>query len=100
MSGKDGIGGDDLRDLPRFAESPRFTAPEKAALRLAEALSHAPADVSDAVYAETLQWWSAEQVIELAGVVAWENFRARFNRAFDVEAAGFAQGAVCAVAEH
>ena len=38
-------------------------------------------------------------MIELAGAVAWENFRARFNRAFDVEAAGFTQGGVCAIPE-
>jgi hypothetical protein len=36
-------------------------------------------------------------VVELASAIAWENYRARFNRAFDVTAEGFAEGSACAV---
>ncbi len=99
MSGNDGLTAEDLRALPNHATSARFSEMEKAALDIAAALSRAPAEVSDALYAAARKWLSAEQMIELAGAVAWENFRARFNRAFDVEAAGFTQGGVCAIPE-
>ena len=32
-------------------------------------------------------------------MIAWENFRARFNRGFDVANQGFSAGAYCALPE-
>ena len=32
-------------------------------------------------------------------MIAWENFRARFNRGFDVAAQGFSEGASCPIPE-
>jgi hypothetical protein len=32
-------------------------------------------------------------------MIAWENFRARFNRGFDVADQGFSEGAYCALPE-
>lgn len=93
MSGNDGVTEADLRALGQFETSEQFNAAEKAALRLAAAMSRAPATVSDEVYAEARLWLEGAQLIELAGAVAWENFRARFNRAFAVAAEGFSQGA-------
>ena len=37
-------------------------------------------------------------MVELTAAIAWENFRARFNRGFGIEAEGFSVGAVCPVA--
>jgi len=39
------------------------------------------------------------QLVELTTMIAWENFRARFNRGFDVEAQGFSEGASCPIPE-
>ena len=36
------------------------------------------------------------QLLELAATIAWENYRARFNRAFEVRSSGFSEGAFCA----
>jgi hypothetical protein len=33
--------------------------------------------------------------VELASALAWENYRARFNRVFNVGSQAFAQGGVC-----
>jgi hypothetical protein len=41
--------------------------------------------------------FTPQQLVELTSAIAWENFRARFNRAFAVEAEGFAECGVCAV---
>ena len=61
-----------------------FSAPEQALIRLADALSGAPVDVSDALYAELRSHFSEEALIELAADIAQENYRARWNRVFDV----------------
>ncbi len=43
----------------------------------------------DAVYAEAATHFSEAQLVELAATAAMENYRARLNRAFLVEAQGF-----------
>jgi alkylhydroperoxidase family enzyme len=61
-----------------------FTPPERALLRLTDALAGAPVEISDALYAELRSHFSEEQLIELAADIAQENYRARWNRVFDV----------------
>ena len=39
------------------------------------------------------------QLVELTATIAWENYRARFDHAFGIEAQGFSEGAFCAVRE-
>jgi alkylhydroperoxidase family enzyme len=65
-----------------------FAPPEVALLRMADALADTPSNVSDELYAELTRHFSAEQLIELAASAAQENFRARFNRVFDVGSDG------------
>jgi alkylhydroperoxidase family enzyme len=61
-----------------------FAAPEAALLRLADAMADTPSNVSDALYAELCNYFSVEQLMELTANAALENYRARFNRVFDV----------------
>lgn len=61
-----------------------FAAAEVALLRMADAMADTPANVSDELYAELRLYFSEEQLIELAASAALENFRARYNRVFDV----------------
>ena len=62
----------------------KFSAPEQALLRLADALANTPANVSEDLYAELRKHFSEEHLIELAADAAQENYRARWNRVFDV----------------
>ena len=40
------------------------------------------------------------QLVELAAAIAWENYRARFNRVFGVRPVGFCkEGTICALPE-
>jgi len=71
--------------LPDFRASDLFNGEEKAALALAEAMSATPATVSEDVFAEARRWFNDAQLVELAATIAMENYRARFNRAFNVE---------------
>ena len=61
-----------------------FSAAEQALIQMADALSGAPVKVSDDLYAELRRHFSEEQLIELAADAAQENYRARWNRVFDV----------------
>ena len=54
-------------------------------IELADAMVDAPANVSDDLYARLLHEFSEEQLMELAGQIAFENYRARWNRVFAVE---------------
>ena len=58
-------------------------------LRLADCLTATPADVPDEIYAAVRTMFGEAGVVELASAIAWENYRARFNRAFEVEQEGF-----------
>jgi alkylhydroperoxidase family enzyme len=65
-----------------------FAPPELALLRMADAMADTPSNVSDELYDELRRHYSEEQLIELAASAAQENFRARFNRVFDVGSDG------------
>ena len=43
--------------------------------------------------------FSERELVELSAAIAWENYRARFNRTFNVEAEGFSKGMFCPLPE-
>ena len=61
-----------------------FSPAEQLLLRLADAMADTPAHVSDELYAALRTHFSEEALIELAAGAAQENYRARWNRVFDV----------------
>jgi alkylhydroperoxidase family enzyme len=61
-----------------------FAPAEAALLRMADALADTPANVSDELYGELRKYFQEEQLMELAANAALENYRARFNRLFEV----------------
>ena len=86
-----------MLEIGNHRESEAFDDLERAVLDYAEALSRTPADTTDALV-ETLQKALGDEgLVELTTAIAWENFRARFNRGFEVPAQGFAEGACCAI---
>ena len=62
-------------------------------------LTTTPDSCSDELVAELRKSLDAQQIVELTTMIAWENFRARFNRGFDVAAQGFSEGAACPLPE-
>jgi alkylhydroperoxidase family enzyme len=58
-----------------------------------------PVEVPDKVFADLRAHLDNAQLVELTATVAWENYRARFDHAFGIEAQGFSEGAFCAVPE-
>jgi alkylhydroperoxidase family enzyme len=93
---RQGVTEQQLRDLADF-ETSSFTELEKLVLRYAVAMTRTPVDVPDELFAGLRRHFSPQQMVELTSVIAWENYRARFNHAFDIAAEGFSEGAVCAL---
>jgi 4-carboxymuconolactone decarboxylase len=93
----EGISEQQLADLAAFEESPAFSELEKRVLRYAVALTRTPAEVPEELFNSLREHFNPQQLVELTAAIAWENFRARFNRGFGIEAEGFSDGAACAV---
>jgi 4-carboxymuconolactone decarboxylase len=70
---------------------------EKRVLRYAVALTRTPTDVPDELFNSLREHFNPQQLVELTAAIAWENFRARFNRGFGIEAEGFMEGGACPV---
>jgi alkylhydroperoxidase family enzyme len=94
---KMGVTEQQLFELNDYKTSPAFDARERVALELADELVKTPANVSDELYTRLLQQFSYPELVELAATIGFENFRARFNRVFNIGSAGFSHGAVCAL---
>jgi alkylhydroperoxidase family enzyme len=62
-----------------------FSEKERLVIELADAMADTPANISEDLYARLSQQFSAEQLLELGAHTAFENYRARLNRVFDVE---------------
>jgi alkylhydroperoxidase family enzyme len=74
-----------------WREHPGFSAAELTALEFAERTTATPPTV-DATLVERLgEWFEPADIVEMAAIVAWENFRARFNCALGVEGHQFYQ---------
>jgi alkylhydroperoxidase family enzyme len=88
-----------IHDLARYRESDAFDEREKLVLDLAVAMTRTPADVPRALMASLAAHFDEAQLVELTAAIAWENYRSRFNRAFDVQSVGYSEGAACALPE-
>lgn len=84
-----------LCELRAFEISDAFSERERLVLRYAEAMTTTPAAVPDDLFDALAAEFDEAELVELTAVVAFENYRARFNHAFDVDAQGFAEGAAC-----
>jgi len=60
-------------------------------------MTRTPVEVADALFARLRAEFSDVQLVELTATIAWENYRARFDHAFGIEAEGFSEGAFCAL---
>ena len=61
-----------------------FNETELLVIELADAMADTPSNISDDLYSRLREKFNEEQLLQLAGQLAFENFRARSNRVFDV----------------
>ena len=81
--------------LADFESSPDLNELEKLVVRYTVAMTETPVEVPDALFTELKRHFNERQLVELTSAIAWENYRARFDHAFGIEAEGFSEGAFC-----
>ncbi|MDQ6759031.1 MAG: hypothetical protein M3Z32_04070 [Acidobacteriota bacterium] len=99
MGRKAGLTQAQFLDLNRFESSAEFNDRERLVMRYASAMTQTPVHVPDDMFDELRRSFNDKQLVELTSAIAWENYRARFNRAFQIEAEGFSDGALCSIPE-
>ncbi len=99
MSREEGLGEEQLRDLADYQASDHFSELEKRVLDLAVGMTRTPVAVEDSLVVELRAHLDEAQLVELVATIAWENWRARFNRAIGIESHGFSEGAYCPLPE-
>jgi alkylhydroperoxidase family enzyme len=95
VSRKQGVTEEKLMALGDFETSTALSDLEKLVLQYAVAMTRTPVEVSDDFFARLRQHFTEPQLVELTSSIAWENYRARFDHAFGIEAEGFSKGAFC-----
>lgn len=95
VGGRNGTSPAKLAAIANWRTSGVFDTAERAALELADALCATPANVGNELYARLEAAFSSVQLVELTNAIAWENYRARFNRVFECESENYSDGAVC-----
>lgn len=75
--------------LEQWRESPLFDDRERAVLDYAEAVTITGQTVSDAQFAALQRFFDDDAIVELTGLIAFQNLSSKFNSALDVPAQGF-----------
>jgi alkylhydroperoxidase family enzyme len=75
--------------LDAWRDSDIFEAKEKAALDYAEAMTDSTRRVSDAIVERLRPFFDDDAIVELTGLIAFQNLSSKFNSALDVPAQGF-----------
>lgn len=90
-----GVTEGELRALSAHAAGDEFTGLERRALDYAEAMSATPVAVPEELVAALRAELGDAGLVELTAVIAFENYRARFNWALGIESQDFSAGRFC-----
>ena len=80
---------DKLNALDQWQESSLFDDKEKVALEYAEAVTYSDRQVTPELMARVKTFFDEDGVIELTGLIAFQNLSSKFNAALDVPTEGF-----------
>ena len=83
---------DKLQALHEYETSPILADSERLVLRYTVAMTNTPVEVPDELFVLLGNMFDHRQLVELTSCIAWENYRARFDHAFGIEAEGFSDG--------
>lgn len=84
---KRGVGMNKVEAVGTWRESPLFTPDERLALEYAEAMTIA--DVGAELRQRLAHRWDEDTIVELTGLIAFQNLSSKFNAALDIPAQGF-----------
>ena len=86
---KEAIDAETLAAVPRWRSSDCFTARERAAMDVCEALVRDDLEVSDECFAGVREHFSEADTVELVFVIGYQIFASKFAKAFRLEPQGF-----------
>ena len=75
--------------LGDYRKSPIFSPREKLALELCERMTYTNKRITDRFFNRLKRHFTEEELVELAAIIALENFRSKFNPPLGIEAQGF-----------
>lgn len=75
--------------LSDWRASKLFDAREKACLEYAEAMTYSDQKVTDQMVAQLRQHFDDNGIVELTGIIAFQNLSSKFNSALDIPQQGF-----------
>ncbi|MGH8996868.1 MAG: carboxymuconolactone decarboxylase family protein [Acidimicrobiales bacterium] len=80
-----------VRAVARWRESDLYDDRERTVLEYAEAATSTPVEITDDLNRRLHSYFDDRQLVELAGWVALENLRSRFNGGLGLHSEGFAE---------
>lgn len=86
---KRGVTEDKVLALPEWRSSGLYSDDERLALDYAEAMTIAEPGVSDDLRRRLKARWDDDTIVELTGLIAFQNLSSKFNAALDVPPQGF-----------
>jgi alkylhydroperoxidase family enzyme len=94
---KTGISAGQIANLNNYRSDLNFSEIERLVLEYADEMTRTPVEVSDALFVRLREKFNEAELVELTSAIAWENYRARFDHAFGIEAGNFTDGSFCAL---
>jgi len=92
-----GISSAQIANLNHYRTDFNFSELERLVLEYADGMTRIPVEVPNALFARLRERFAEAELVELTSAIVWENYRARFDHAFGIEAENFTEGAVCAL---
>ncbi len=86
---KRGISNEKLASLAEFENSDLYSDKEKAALHYTEAVTYSDQQTTDAHFEALRRHFDDDAIIELTGLIGFQNMSSKFNAALGVEPQGF-----------
>ena len=86
---KRGISQEKLSELANFGTSDMFSSKEKTALAYAEVVTCSEKQTTAEHFKELRRYFNDDAIVELTGLIAFQNMSSKFNAALGVEPHGF-----------
>jgi alkylhydroperoxidase family enzyme len=86
-----GVPVEKVREVGRWRDSVVYDERERLVLEYAEAINSSPSAMTDDLADRLRRTFSEKEIVELAGWVALENMRSRFNAGLGLRSEGFAE---------
>lgn len=84
-----GVAPEKVRDVGHWRDSAAYDERERLVLEYAEAVNRTPSAVTDDLAERLRRKFTEKEIVELAGWVALENYRSRFNAGLGLKSEGF-----------